>query len=86
MRCAYETPESHPGACDGGFQCEKTAVSTCDECGADFCPKHLKACLDCSAVLCFAPMEGRCHGEHVCKKLPEGEKSFIEQQLERELA
>jgi hypothetical protein len=64
MRCQYETTESHPGACDGGFQCPKSAVIFCDDCGQNFCPDHIRVCLDCGKVFCSAPMESRCYGDH----------------------
>jgi hypothetical protein len=64
MRCAYETTETTPGACDGGLKCQKTAAWTCDGCGESFCPNHLRACPDCGKVFCAAPMEGRCWGNH----------------------
>lgn len=82
MKCNYETIESHPGACDGGYQCTKTAVTTCDHCHQDFCPLHLRVCEDCSAVLCFATMESRCYSGHECKKAPEGDKTLVERVLE----
>lgn len=64
MRCQYETTETRPGACDGGFQCTKTAVADCDDCGLGYCPDHIKACKDCEKQFCSAPMEGRCLGNH----------------------
>ena len=64
MRCHYETTESYPAACDGGFQCTATAVFFCEACGQGFCPSHIRACKDCGKVFCAAPMESRCLGDH----------------------
>lgn len=64
MRCQFETTETHPGACDGGFQCTKSAVAYCDHCGREFCPIHLRVCPDCGKVFCSAPMQSMCFGDH----------------------
>jgi hypothetical protein len=64
MRCEYETTETSPGRCDGGFQCTETAVAPCEACGGEFGPLHLRVCPDCGKQFCYAPMEGRCWGNH----------------------
>lgn len=33
--CSYETPESIPGACDGGYPCPEVCLA-----GSEFCGKH----------------------------------------------
>jgi hypothetical protein len=63
-RCMYETCETSYGRGDGGYQCTRTAIADCDDCGQAFCPDHVKPCKDCEKVFCTAPMEGRCLGNH----------------------
>ena len=65
MRCAYETPESHHAACNGGEPCGKGPLAFCESCDFAYCGKHLKVCADCGHVFCHADGEIRCFVGHV---------------------
>ena len=40
--CAHESPESYPGACNGGFPCHNHAT-VCDvRTGEEFCLEHFE--------------------------------------------
>jgi len=64
VRCMYESCETSYGRGDGGYQCVKSAVLFCDNCGQPFCPDHIRPCKDCQKCFCSAPMESRCFGDH----------------------
>lgn len=40
--CAYETPESSWGRCDGGFPCQEPALVSEVESGLPFCLGHFR--------------------------------------------
>jgi len=65
--------------------CASHTISHCDECEASFCPGHLRACPDCSEILCFEPsgLTGTCYQNHACKKVPAAAQSLIERELQR---